>query len=526
MTLPAHPLPPGVRWRTPFNLLARNARLYPNKLALIAASAMGGEARLSHAALAFAIDKAADALRGWGLRRGDHLAILMNNSAAAEYIVIAWGAMRLGAVVVPLNTRFALPELRAAVEDMDCRAIVHEAAFAETVAALDAGGERFGPRRIAVGPGGDWGAIYATGQPARGGFPVLGSDDLADILLTSGTTGRSKGVMLTHGNAVATGAAIAGGLDLGPQDTYQSPFPLFTSSGFHFNIMAAWWAGATMVVEPGVDLPATLARMTRERTTVYCAVPAVYIFMLDAYDPAQHDLSAMRVFDYGGAPMAREVIRRLADTFPQVELRQTYGLTEAGPSGTFLAGRDALRKLGSLGTPMPMCDVRVLRPDGSEAAPGEMGEIAMRGPAVSRGYYNRPEATAETFRDGWLWTGDLGQRDADGYLFYMDRGKDVIIRGGYNITSMEVENAIFEHPGVKEVAVVAIPHDRLGEDLCAFVVPQGDPPPAPADLQAFAAARIADYKVPRRWVFVPDLPRNPTGKILKNRLRERAQQDA
>ncbi|MCB1757721.1 MAG: AMP-binding protein, partial [Gammaproteobacteria bacterium] len=334
-----------------------------------------------------------------------------------------------------------------------------------------------------------------------------------------------KGVMLTHGNAVATGAAIAGGLDLGPQDTYQSPFPLFTSSGFHFNLMSAWWAGATMVVEPEVDLEATLLRMTRERTTVFCAVPAVYIFMLDTFDPASHDLSAMRVFDYGGAPMAREVIRRLAEVFPHVELRQTYGLTEAGPSGTFLPGRDVLRKLGSLGTSMPMCDVRVMRADGSETDPGEMGEIVMRGPAVSQGYYKRPDATAETFRDGWLWTGDLAQRDADGYLFYMDRSKDVIIRGGYNITSMEIENAIFEHPGVKEVAVVSVPHEKLGEDVCAFVVVQAGEPPVQEDLITFVAARLADYKVPRRWVFVPELPRNPTGKVLKNRLREKARQD-
>ena len=523
---PHHPLPDSVEWRTPFALLARNAALYPNKLALVAPAADGGEARLSYAALAFTIDRSATALRNAGLARGDHLAILMNNSAAAEYVAIAWGAIRLGAVVVPLNTRFAIPELRAAVEDMDCGFLVHETAFDDTVGRLTENDARFNGRTIRVGPDGDWAGRYQAARPSGETFPELDSEGLADILLTSGTTGRSKGVMLTHGCAVATGAAIAGALDLGPQDTYQSPFPLFTSSGFHFNIMAAWWAGATMVVEPSVDLEATLARMTRERTTVYCAVPSVYIFMLDAYDPARHDLSSARVFDYGGAPMAREVIRRLADAFPQVELRQTYGLTEAGPAGTFLPGRDALRKLGSLGTPMRMCEVRVLRPDGTETDPGEMGEIVMRGPSVSTGYYKRPDATAETFHDGWLWSGDLGHTDEDGYFYYRDRGKDVIIRGGFNITSMEVENAIFEHPKVKEVAVVAIPHDRLGEDLCAYVVAHAGTRPTAAELTAFVAERIADYKVPRRWEFVADLPRNPTGKILKTQLRQKARQDA
>lgn len=526
MTDAYHPLPDTVEWRTPFDLLARNVALYPNKLALVAYSSEGKEERLSYAALTHAIDRAADGLRSYGLRRGDHVAILMTNRAAAEYVMIAWGAMRLGAVVVPLNARFAVPELLAAIEDMDCRYLVHETGFDETVAALTDRTDQIEGRCIRVGKDGDWAKIYEAGQALGGGFPDLSSEDLADILLTSGTTGRSKGVMLTHGNAVATGAAIAGGLDLGPQDTYQSPFPLFTSSGFHFNLMAAWWAGATMVIETEVDLEATLARMTRERTTVYCAVPAVYIFMLDAFDSARHDLSSMRVFDYGGAPMAQDVIRRLAKIFPHVELRQTYGLTEAGPSGTFLAGCDALRKLGSLGTPMPMCDVRVMRPDGTETDPDEMGEVVMRGPAVSQGYYKRPDANAEAFRDGWLWTGDLARRDADGYLFYMDRKKDVIIRGGYNITSMEVEDAIFEHPSVEEVAVVSVPHEKLGEDICAFVVLRKAKPTTKEELMEFLSARIADYKIPRRWVFVPELPRNPTGKILKNELRERARNRA
>jgi len=224
--------------------------------------------------------------------------------------------------------------------------------------------------------------------------------------------------------------------------------------------------------------------------------------------------------------MAQDVIERLAKTFPHVELRQTYGLTEAGPSGTFLAGRDALRKLGSLGTAMPMCDVRVMRPDGSETDPDEMGEVVMRGPAVSQGYYKQPDATAETFRDGWLWSGDLARRDADGYLFYMDRKKDVIIRGGFNITSMEVEDAVFKHPSVEEVSVVAIPHEKLGEDLCAFVVPGKSKSVTKEELMDFLAPRIADYKIPRHWVFVSELPRNPTGKILKSELRERARNRA
>ncbi|QRG08876.1 acyl--CoA ligase [Xanthobacter dioxanivorans] len=517
------PLPESIAWRTPLALLDRNGALYPDKLALVAPSlAPTGEARLTYGALARRVDQAAAALREAGLASGDHLGILMTNTAAAEYVTTALGAMRAGAIVVPLNARFALPELCAAIADMECTFLVHEASHDAAAGHLAEAFPALSGRVIRIGVDGDWAARLDRARVRPEEFPRVQENDVADILLTSGTTGRPKGVMLTHANAVATGIAVAGALSLGPEDTYQSPFPLFTSSGFHFNIMATLWAGATLVIEPAVDVEATLARMTRERTTVYCAVPAIYIFMLDAFDPGRHDVSAMRVFDYGGAPMAREVIRRLAEAFPHVELRQTYGLTEAGPTGTFLAGRDALRKIGSVGMGMPLCTVDVARPDGSRADDDEMGELVMRGPAVSQGYYKNPKATAATFHDGWLWTGDYGRRDAEGYLYYMDRRKDVIIRGGFNITSTEVENAIFEHPGVKEVAVVGIPHQKLGEDLCAFIVPKTSNP-ATDELSAFVAERIADFKVPRRWIFVSELPRNPTGKIQKHLLRARAE---
>lgn len=520
-------LPADIECRTPLQLLARNAQLFPNKLAVVAECSTGTQARLTYSALSWQVDRAADALRGAGIGRGDHLGILLNNNSALEYLSLALGAMRLGAVVIPLNARFADRELIAAINDMDCVALAYGTEFIGRISAFAR--RLANPLRLAILVGSgtadnarNWATVLEAGKADRGGFPEINENDLADILLTSGTTGRSKGVMLTHGNAVATGVAVAGSLSLGPNDIYQSPFPLFTSSGFHFNIMATLWAGATLVIEPGVDVDSILARMTRERTTVYCAVPAVYIFMLERYDADQHDLSSMRVFDYGGAPMAREVIRKLADTFPHVELRQTYGLTEAGPTGTFLPGSEAIRKLGSIGTAMPLCTTTVRKSDLSEVGPGEPGEIVMRGPTVMRGYYKQPAETAKVMHDGWLWTGDVATLDDDGYIFYLDRNKDVIIRGGFNISSMEVENAIFEHPSVKEAAVVSIPHDKLGEDLCAYIVAREGMSLDPEELAVFCRERIADYKVPRRWNFVDALPRNPTGKVLKNTLREQA----
>jgi acyl-CoA synthetase (AMP-forming)/AMP-acid ligase II len=520
------PLPKSFRERTIFDLIDRGARDYPNRLAVVAESALESQVRLTYAQLTWSIDKAADALRSAGVREGDHVGILLSNEAACEFVRIAFGAMRLGAVVVPLNTRYVATEQLYSVTQMDCRVLVYESVFGETVRQIAP--ELLNVKAfIEVGANVDndalsWSALYASGRAEERGFPEIGEDDLADILLTSGTTGLPKGVMLTHSNAVATGVAIAGALGLRATDVYQSAFPLFTSSGFHFNLMSVLTAGATIVIEPRFDVAEMLERITQERSTVYLGVPAAYIFMMEVYDQSQHDASSIRLFDYGGAPMAKDVIRQLSSLFPSVELRQTYGLTESGPTGTYLTGDLSLTKLGSIGREMPLCKVRCVTPDLSSVAVGEIGEIVMCGPAIMRGYYKNAEATAASIHDGWLWSGDLGTVDEDGFLYYVDRNKDIIIRGGFNISSMEVENVLFEYPHLQEVAVVAVPHAKLGEDVCAFVVPRKNMQLDIKALQEFCSERLADYKVPRQIVLIDELPRNPTGKIQKNVLREKA----
>ncbi|MCC5859627.1 MAG: AMP-binding protein [Ectothiorhodospiraceae bacterium] len=519
-------LPSSVKERNILALVERGAREYPNRLALVGGSADSGEERLTYSQLDWRIRRAADALRSAGLRAKAHVALLLSNACAVDYVTIAFGAMRLGAVVVPLNTRYAADEQAYSIDAMDVEALVYEAAYSDLV-------DRLRPRLsrvdtfIALGKGAapealDWSALYGSADGGSEGPADISEDSVADILLTSGTTGYPKGVVLTHANAVATGIAISGALGLRETDVYQSAFPLFTSSGFHFNLLSVLTVGATMVIEPVFDARAMLEGITRERTTVYLGVPAAYIFMMEVYDPSVHDVSSIRLFDYGGAPMAKDVIRRLFETFPGVELRQTYGLTEAGPTGTYLPGELAISKLGSVGSSMPLCDVHCLRPDLTPVAPGEVGEIVMRGPTVMRGYYRNEEATNAAIHDGWLWTGDLGTVDEDGLLYYVDRNKDIIIRGGFNISSMEVENAVFEHPDVQEVAVVAIPHEKLGEDVCAFVVRRPATTVTAEDIRDFCRDRIADYKIPRHIHFVDELPRNPTGKIQKNVLRDRA----
>lgn len=516
-------LPADIQVRTVIDLLQWNAAQYPNRLALIAESLTGPQLRLTYAQLVWEIDRLADGLRRRGLRRGDHLALLMANTGAAELMLTVIAAMRIGVVPVPLNTRYAADEQIYTINLLDCRGLVYASEFASMVVRV----RQQLPQvdfyvevgQVLASDDLDWREVQHQGNPSAGDWPSIGEEDIADILLTSGTTGHPKGVVLSHANTIAAGVAVAGALDLKGSDVYQSGFPLFTSSGLHFNPMSIWYVGGSLVIEPGIDAKATLERMSRERATVFASVPSGYIFLLDYYNPEHHDLRQVRVFDYGGAAMGRDVIRRLKAAFPHIDLRHTYGMTEAAPTGTYLSGHLALEKLGSIGKAMPLNEVKVLRPDGQQVEPGEMGEICLRGSTIMRGYYGDPEATRGVIRDGWLYSGDLGTVDEDGFLYYLDRSKDIVVRGGMNIGSMEVENALFDHPDVKEVAIVAVPHAKLGEDLFAFVVPRMGRELDTETLRKFLKDRIADYKIPRRTAIVDSLPRSPSGKVLKKDLR-------
>jgi acyl-CoA synthetase (AMP-forming)/AMP-acid ligase II len=326
--------------------------------------------------------------------------------------------------------------------------------------------------------------------------------------------------MLSHGNVVAAAAATAFGLGLRSDDVVETAIPMTSSGGFHVAIFSALFAGATMVIDPPFDAAWTFARFESEKATVYIAVPSVFAFLLDAHDPGQHDSSSLRLFDFGASSMTGATISKLKSAFPHVELRQNYGLTESGPVGTYLAGEYMESKLGSIGRPI-LCQARVVSDEGRDA---DTGELWLRGPGVMMGYFNSPEETAAALtEDAWLKTGDVVRVDADGFYFHLDRKKDVIKRGGYGISSVEVENALTRHPSVLEVAVVGVPHSRLGEDLFAFVVPRSGVTLNAADLTLFCADKIADNKIPRRVQVVSKLPKSPIGKILKRELRSEAE---
>ena len=524
MSAPA--LPPAVAGRSIIDLVTAQAARRPDAPALTAQGARGGEQRLGYGEFLSHARRLAAGFQRSGIAAGDHVGLMVGNEVGIEACVTMLALHCLGAVAVPVNTRFAADEIVYVLNKARCSALVAMRSFWSLIQNLR---PRLGGLRQVITIGGeaasapaDWHGLFdAAGDPGRI-WPAVAPDAMSEILFTSGTTAHPKGAVMTHERSVVSAYGFAEAMSLGDRDVYQSFFPFFTTAGLHCLLLPAWWAGAHAVLDPAFDLPDIIARMQRERTTKYIGAPAFYIFLLDTFDPARHDLSAVTLFDYGGASMSVEVIRRLAEVFPHVELRQTYGMTESGPAGTVMRGDHGPGRVASVGRPWPLTEVRIVDEDARPLAAGATGEIAIRSPSVMREYFDEPDLTAKTLRDGWLMTGDIGYLDADGFLFHVDRKKDMIIRGGHNIGSLEVEEALFAHPAVAEAAVVAVPHAKLGEDIHAFVVPRPGQSVDADVLRAFCRDKLADYKIPRHFTFTDTLPRGPMGKVLKADLRRQA----
>ncbi|QCI68322.1 class I adenylate-forming enzyme family protein [Phreatobacter stygius] len=519
-------LPDALVGRSIIDLVADQAARRPDALALTARSADGAEQRLSYGELLARAQRLAAGLRHLGVTRGDHVGMMMNNEAGVEAAVTMLALHRLGAVVVPVNTRFAADEIVYVVNKARLGLLIAMRDFWPLLQSLE---PRLAGVRHVITVGGDaasapadWQRIFDEAPARHEPWPSVPPDAMSEILFTSGTTAHPKGAVMTHGRSVISAYGFAEAMSLAETDVFQSFFPFFTTASLHCLLLPAWWAGAQAVLDPALDVPAIIGRMERERTTKYIGAPAFYIFLLDHYDRSRHDLSTLTMFDYGGAAMPVEVIQRLAETFPHIELRQTYGMTESGPAGTVLKGEDGQAKLGSVGRPWPLTEVRVVDEAGAAVAAGTAGEIAIRSPSVMLEYYDEPVLTQKALQDGWLLTGDIGYLDAEGFLYHVDRKKDMIIRGGHNIGSLEVEEALFRHPAIQDAAVIAVPHPKLGEDIHAFVVPRPGRTVDAGALQAFCRDKLADYKIPRRITFTDALPRGPMGKVLKSDLRRLA----
>jgi long-chain acyl-CoA synthetase len=479
----------------------------------------------------------------YGVAKGDRVAIAMRNYP--EWVVAFFAAASLGAIVVPLNSWWTGGELEFGLSDSGAKVLV---ADAERIERLAGALPRLGVAVVAVrvdGPlpaGARHWAEVLEGAPNGPELPpaVLAPDDPVAIFYTSGTTGVPKGAVGSHRNLASNIVAgsfsryrslmrlgleldeVTAFLDALPPAVVLCVLPLFHATGAQTVMLPTLYNGGTLVLMYRWDVDAALRHIEAERVSAITAVPAMITQMLASPRLAEHDLSSLLVLGSGGAPAAPALVQRARGSLHDLMLGQGYGLTECSATATINGGSDYLLRPESAGLPVATVDVKVVDPAGTELAPGEVGEVWIRGPGVVQGYWGRPDATAETFTQGWLRTGDLGRLDEEGFLYVVDRAKDMIIRAGENVYCAEVEAAVHEHPAVAEVAVVGVPHDVLGEEVAAVVRAIPGCPLDEAALRAHLDGRLAAFKIPAHIrITEEELPRNAAGKLLKKRVRER-----
>ncbi len=469
------------------------------------------------------VARVAAGLRALGVQPGDRVAIWALNSD--RYVELYYALPWVGAVAVPINTRLAPAEVREILEDSESETLVIDEMSAPLIGAT-LGGE-LTPRLISAGDGPPPDGAVTYEQLAES-EPIedvgRGGEDLYGIFYTGGTTGRSKGVMLSHRNIIANQANVASVIDqVDPVYLHAAPMFHLADLGSTFHITSV---AGTHAVIPRFDPADTLRAIAEYRVTGTMLVPTMITMLLQFPDLDRHDLSSLQFVTYGASPMPPAVMKRAFEVFPGIQFMQGYGMTELSPLATFLEAKYHVTdgpfsgKLTSAGRAAGTAEVAVVDEHDRPVPTGTIGEIAVRGPMVMQGYWKQPELTARSIRNGWMHTGDAGYLDADGFLFIVDRVKDMIISGGENIYSVEVEAALYGHPAVAMAAVFGIPSERWGESVHAVVVLKPGQAVSEDALLDFCQSRIARYKCPRRIVFQQEpLPISGAGKILKNELR-------
>ncbi|NDU75369.1 AMP-binding protein [Actinomadura sp. DSM 109109] len=472
----------------------------------------------------------------YGVAKGDRVAIAMRNYP--EWSVAFFGAAVAGAVVVPLNAWWSAAELEYGLADSGAKVLVADAERAGRLAGVlpGLGVACLVARADGAVPAGAE-AFEDAAAPPGGPLPdvPLAPEDEATIFYTSGTTGRPKGALGTHRNIAGNPVSLAYGImsagvragrtveELAapqPRVTLLS-VPFFHATGCHSVLVSSALQGGTVVLMYKWDARKALELIEREGVTGFGGVPTMAWQVLNHPDFGDFDTSSLTGVSYGGAPAAPALVERIRERLPDRTPGNGYGLTETSSVTTYNAGVNYLERPDSVGPPVAVCDVRVVGPGGEDLPAGEVGELLIKGPNVIKGYWNKPEATAAAFAGGWFRSGDLARLDADGFVYIVDRAKDMLIRGGENIYCAEVEAALYEHPAVADCAVIGVPHQVLGEEVGAVVVPRPGAAVSARGLQEFLGGRIAAFKVPAHvWFREQGLPRNPGGKILKTRLRE------
>ncbi len=504
---------PDMNW---FSVLAHHATRTPDRVITVFE-----DESITYGEMARRATSLAGGLAARGIDRGQVVGLLSYN--CPEFLETIFAANFLGAIAMPINWRLAAPEVRYILEHSGAGALVCDEPLVDLANQAMTGIEET-IVRACVSPAGartGWTTLAdlrATTANTAGRDPSA-ADDIHRLMYTSGTTGRPKGVMITHANLAWKNLAHIIEFGFTDADLGLACGPMYHVGALDLTTTSLVAAGATTIIHRSFDASAVVEELERSRVTTVWLAPAMVNAIMALPDVEQHDLSSVRLIINGGEKMPIPLIERLQRTFPSAWFADAYGLTETVSGDTFLDRGSIVSKVGSVGRPCLYLDLDIWNEQGASVPAGERGEIVMRGPKVFTGYWRDPDATADAFAGGWFHTGDIGFRDEDGYLYIVDRFKDMIVSGGENIASSEVERVLYEHEAVLEVAVVGRPDDRWGEVPVAFVVVREGATATEDALLGHCRAQLARFKTPKAITFLDALPRNPSGKVLKRELR-------
>lgn len=485
---------------------------------------------VSYAELDGAVTKFASGLEQMGVKKGDHIALLLGNSP--HFIIALYGAMRLGATVIPVNPIYTPDEIGYILQNGDVKVVIALdllIPLAEKMGGMLPKVESYifcetdPTKKIDVFANlkmKSFSSVIDSGETAFEG-PELNEDDVAVILYTSGTTGKPKGAMLTHKNLYSNAKDIGEYLKMNSSDRVITTLPMFHVFSLSVVVNAPLISGSTLLIVPKFS-PKEIFRLAKKyEATVFAGVPTMYNFLYQYPDGNPKDISTLRLCISGGSSMPVALLKNFEKKF-NVFVSEGYGLSEASPVTSFNP-LDRPRKPGSIGTSILNVENKVVNELGEEVPVGQVGELVVRGPNVMKGYYKMTEETAVTIRDGWLYTGDLARMDEEGYIYIVDRKKDLVIVGGFNVYPREVEEVLYEHPEIVEAAVIGVPDPDQGEAIKSFVV-RKNPTLTEADIIEYCKQHLAKYKLPKTIEFLEELPKNTTGKILRRALKEQVLQ--
>ena len=495
--------------------LAQNARKTPEKLAIQC------EGRsYTYKEFNEEVNQFAHGLLNLGVNKGDRIALMMKNSD--QFVFAFFAGAKIGAVIVPVNFRLTASEVHYILEQSGAVLVICDDEFEDII--------------TSAREGTNTAHVITTGTPKTVGhhsfhnvltenvddpqIEVSDDDDL-EILYTSGTTGRPKGALFDHKRVFNVGLTMMISMGINQEERILHIAPLFHSAQLNLFLVSGVVLGATHIIHRDFHPVTTLDAIQEHKITHFFGVPAMYNFMLQVPNAADYDLSSIKRCGYGAAPMAPELVRKSMELFRTDQFYNLCGLTEAGPGGILLGPEGHKHHPGKGGKAAFLTEARVVDEEDKDIKPGAVGEFIIKGESIMKEYYKKPEETAKTIKSGWLYTGDLATVDENGYITLVDRKKDMIISGGENVYSIEVEEVLYEHPAVIEAAIIGLPDEVWGEAVCAVIVPKQNAIVDEQELKSFCREKLAGYKVPRKIFIEEALPRNASGKILKYQLRQK-----